>query len=398
MSKNSYEFNYPIEFYNPHVHLEYDYNNNINLNEAEKRALELEEYKNKYIEDKILKDKEFAKKYNKNVFLYQEEQKLRNKEEEINKLKEKNEKLIKTKNFNRTVYEKNMKPFTQRYNHSKSLNKLNKASNNKKHKSVKQIKVIDHKNKNINIYNNMEINNDINIDKFVPQKRILQKASIEINNEENNNNNENIILNENFDNDNNYEEKIDENLKQANENKNENINKNIDNPNVVDLRGNIESQLLEEIKHKKRYKNNEINDEINEKINNIRRFRNHGYLPQQEDYVEEKKVKKIKNKKFFSEFERRRFIKALKHIITERLGAHDIYIQNICNCGNLQKQLTALVEKGNLTVYALTEVECANNCVFYKNKKAYLKSINDVLNSIKDIAYENFHNKYKDKI
>ncbi len=393
MSKNSYEFNYPIEFYNPHVHLEYDYNNNINLNEAEKRALELEEYKNKYIEDKILKDKEFAKKYNKNVFLYQEEQKLKNKEEEINKLKEKNEKLIKTKNFNRTVYEKNMKPFTQRYNHSKSLNKLNKASNNKKHKSVKQIKVINHKNKNINIYNNMEIKNDINIDKFVPQKRILQKASMEINNEENNNN-ENIIFNENFDNDNNYEEKIDENLKQANEN----INKNIDNPNVVDLRGNIESQLLEEIKHKKRYKNNEINDEINEKINNIKRFRNHGYLPQQDEYVEEKKVKKVKNKKFFSEFEKRRFIKALKHIITERLGAHDIYIQNICNCGNLQKQLTALVEKGNLTVYALTEVECANNCVFYKNKKAYLKSINDVLNSIKDIAYENFHNKYKDKI
>ena len=62
----------------------------------------------------------------------------------------------------------------------------------------------------------------------------------------------------------------------------------------------------------------------------------------------------------------------------------------------MQKQLTALVEKGNLTVYALTEVECANNCVFYKNKKAYLKSINDVLDSIKDIAYENFHNKYKD--
>ncbi len=393
MEKIYSRFYYPIEFYNPHVHLEYDYNNNINLNEAEKRALELEEYKNKYIEDKILKDKEFAKKYNKNVFLYQEEQKLKNKEEEINKLKEKNEKLIKTKNFNRTVYEKNMKPFTQRYNHSKSLNKLNKASNNKKHKSVKQIKVINHKNKNINIYNNMEIKNDINIDKFVPQKRILQKASMEINNEENNNN-ENIIFNENFDNDNNYEEKIDENLKQANEN----INKNIDNPNVVDLRGNIESQLLEEIKHKKRYKNNEINDEINEKINNIKRFRNHGYLPQQDEYVEEKKVKKVKNKKFFSEFEKRRFIKALKHIITERLGAHDIYIQNICNCGNLQKQLTALVEKGNLTVYALTEVECANNCVFYKNKKAYLKSINDVLNSIKDIAYENFHNKYKDKI
>ena len=170
------------------------------------------------------------------------------------------------------------------------------------------------------------------------------------------------------------------------------------NENIVDLRGNIEEQLLEELKNKKKYQNNnEINDEINEKISNIKRFRNHGFLPPQKEFFEEKVIKrKSKNKKFFSEFERKRFIKALKHIITERLGEHNIYIQNICNCGNLQKQLTTLVEKGNLTVYALTEVECANNCVFYKNKKAYLKSINDVLDSIKDIAYENFHNKYKD--
>ena len=134
-------------------------------------------------------------------------------------------------------------------------------------------------------------------------------------------------------------------------------------------------------------------------MSTIKKFRVHGVLPRQNEISEIKKEKKEKKKKkFFSEFERRRFIKALKNIFTERLGEHNIYIQNICNCGNLQNQLTALVEKGNLTVYALTEVECANNCVFYKNKKAYLKAINDVLKSIKDIAYENFHNKYKDKI
>ena len=169
--------------------------------------------------------------------------------------------------------------------------------------------------------------------------------------------------------------------------------------NVVDLRINLENQLLEQIKNKNNNINNqEINDEVNDKISTIKRFRTYGYLPEQAQLTNEKKKKKDpKAKKFSSEFEKRRFIKALKNIITERLGEHNIYIQNICSCGNLQKQLTALVEKGNLTVFALTEVECANNCVFYKNKKAYLKNINDVLKSIKEISYENFHNKYKEQ-
>ena len=389
MKKNKYGVYYPVEYFNPHVHLEYDCNSNSDLNEAEMKALELEEYKNRYNEVKKLKNKEFINKYNKNVLLYQEEQKLRNKEEEINKQKEKNEKLMKTKNFNRTVYENNMKPFSQRYKYSKSLNKKIK-NNNKRNNSQKQIRVINHNNQNINQNNDVEKDNGDEIDKFVPHKRILEKKNNEFSKEEND-----IENNENFDI--NYEEQMDtkQNLDKINESKS--INNNNINPNVVDLRGNIESQLIEELKYKNRYNNNEIKDEINEKLSNIKRFRNHGYLPQQKEHPEEKKTKKIKNKQFFSEFEKRRFIKALKHIITERLGEHNIYIQNICNCGNLQKQLTALVEKGNLTVYALTDVECANNCVFYKNKKAYLKCINDVLNSIKDIAYENFHNRYKEK-
>ena len=123
------------------------------------------------------------------------------------------------------------------------------------------------------------------------------------------------------------------------------------------------------------------------------------YSQKKKQEIKKEQTKKFfKNKKFMSQFEKKRFIKALKRIFTERLGEHNIYIQNICSCGNLQKQLTAIVEKGNLTVYALTEVECANNCVFYNNKKEYLKNINDVLKSIKNIKYENFHNKYKENI
>ena len=217
------------------------------------------------------------------------------------------------------------------------------------------------------------------------------------------NNKENeFILPENNELDNNF--KNNEIIKDTNKNENltnnnklTNINNNIIDKDVIDLRIVLENQLLEEIKTKnKNIKNNEIKDDVNDKISTIQRFRIYGYLPDQEHPEIEKKKKKEKNKKFSSEFERRRFIKALKNIITERLGEHNIYIQNICSCGNLQKQLTALVEKGNLTVYALTDVDCANNCVFYKNKQAYLKSINEVLNSIKDIAYENFHNKHKE--
>ena len=359
MAKNVYGSLYPVEYFNPHVHLEYDYNNNLDLNEAEIKALQHEEYKNKYDERKIIKNMEFINKYNKNVLLYQEEQKMKNKEEETNRNREKSEKILKKKNFIKTVDEKNIKPNQK----SKTINKMSKNINREK----QLVKVINH---NIDYDDG---NKDFNIDQFVPKKRLLKESNNKLSMD--------------------YSDKNDSTSQNLNENLAKNDNKN---NNIVDLRTNIEEILLEEFKNKHKYKN-DLKDEINEKIYNIKRFRNHGFLPSQNNNIVEKNPKKIKKKKFSSEFERRRFIKALKHIITERLGEHNIYIQNICNCGNLQKQLTALVEKGNITVYALTEVECANNCVFYNNKKAYLKCINDVLKSIKNISYDNFHNKYKDK-
>ena len=391
MDKNKYRVYYPVEYFNPHVHLEYDYNNNSDLNEAEIKALQYEDYKNKYINNKIIKNKEFINKYNKNVLLYQEEQKIKNKEEEMNKQKEKEEKLLRTKNFNDNVFEKNMKSFRQKNIISKSLNIPKRNTNKKNINHIQEIRVVNHKIENEN--------NENNIERFIPKKRILGRINNDFSSD-NLDKNDFILKNININsNNNNFNESINLNTNLEENIKKENNNINLNN-NIIDLRGNIEDELIKEIRNKKKYcNNNEIKDEIDEKINNIKRFRNHGYLPEKKDIIKKNASKKqIKNKKFFSEFERRRFIKALKHIITERLGEHNIIIQNICNCGNLKKQLTALVEKGNLTVYALTEVECANNCVFYKNKKAYLKGINDVLDSIKNIAYENFHNKYKDKI
>ena len=374
MEKVFSRYYYPIEYYNPHVHLECNYNKS-GLNEAEIKALEEEESRNKNKQMKEIKSREFIKKYNKSALLYEEEQKMKTIEENLIKQKQKDEKLLKTKNFNKAVYQKNMKPFLKEKElKAKTFQKTKKMGNSKSDNKI--IKIVNHQD---NKQNTIE-----------KDKELVELDKQYLTNESNNIDKKEFI-----------------NTLDSKEYLNKNVNKNSEevkkdielDKNVVDLRMNLENQLLEQIKNKNNNINSqEINDEVNDKISTIKRFRTYGYLPEQAQLTNEKKKKKDpKAKKFSSEFEKRRFIKALKNIITERLGEHNIYIQNICSCGNLQKQLTALVEKGNLTVYALTEVECANNCVFYKNKKAYLKNINDVLKSIKEISYENFHNKYKEQ-
>ena len=230
-------------------------------------------------------------------------------------------------------------------------------------------------------HNNNDINNDIvNLQSadsnFIKKKTILIKSE----------SNDDININENNIN---INISVNENLKnKTNEN----------NENIIDLRNNIQYLLDTKLTKKENININKEDkrDQINEKINELKQFRYDGTLPEKKIRSEKQSKKHIiKNKKFLSDFEKKRYIKALKNIFTERLGEHNIYIQNICSCGNLQKQLTALVERGHITIYALTNIECANNCIFYKNKKEYMKCIYDILNSIKKIKYENFHNKYK---
>lgn len=382
---------YPVEYFNPHVQLEYDIGNDLHLdfNEAEIKALQYDEFKNKYEEMKKIKNDKYKEIFNKNALLYEEELKMKNKEEELSKRKEDAEKLLKRQNFNKTVFNNNMQQISQR--NFRKANTLDKDRNTKnKYDQYKEIKILYHNNQDIDTYN---AEDDLNSHKklFMPKKTFLKGETSDQFLADDNNNGDDDGFNKYFD---------DLNLNQNNEFDDRMKSKNNLNNNIVDLRGDIEEELLKELKNKNRRGSNfHLKDEINNKISTIRRFRSQGVLPERYIPMSQRKPKmKQKTKKFFSEFERKRFIKALKHILTERLGAHDIFIQNICSCGNLQRQLTALVEQGNLTVYALTDVECANNCEFYKNKKAYLKNINDVLKSIKDISYENFHNKYKDKI
>ena len=416
-TKNVSEKNiYPKSVPNPPIHLEYNFIQNKNMNEAELNALKEIEASKKRNELRESKNKEFKKKYNEKMLSYREEQKKKNEEEELIKKAERLELIQKMNNFNKTLQEKNMKkniinnknhliwPKTEKTknkNKSKDEKDINKNSN-------KKIMIINHTDKNEDLINFKSMDSN-----FIPKKTILKSSSININT----NNDNDIITNDiniNYNSENNFIRKktllkssnellkdkigIEDSKESFKNEETENENKN---ENVIDLRSNIEYMINSQFNKKQFLFNNskekdDIKNQINERINDLKKFRDEGLFPEKNIQVKTNKKKRFNlNKKFLSEFERKRFIKALKNIFTERLGAHNIYIQNICSCGNLQKQLTAIVEKGNLTVYALTEVECANNCVFYKNKKEYMKCINDVLNSIKKIKYENFHNKYK---
>lgn len=380
---------YPKTVPNPNIQLEYNLNQNQNLNLAEKNALIQIENTKKLEDIKKSKQKEFKKKYNEKILSYYDEQKKKNEEEELNKKSQNFYRIQKMQNFNKTVYEKNQKK--KIINNNKNLiwikpeniknetqnkNKINNNIINNEKKINKEYIVINH--------NNNDINNDIvNLQStdsnFIKKKTILIKSE----------SNDDININENNIN---INISVNENLKNKTNENNEN------NENIIDLRNNIQYLLDTKLTKKENININKEDkrDQINEKINELKQFRYDGTLPEKKIQSEKQSKKHIiKNKKFLSDFEKKRYIKALKNIFTERLGEHNIYIQNICSCGNLQKQLTALVEKGHITIFALTNIECANNCIFYKNKKEYMKCIYDILNSIKKIKYENFHNKYK---
>ena len=413
MQKSIEKNPFPKSVPNPKIYLEYNYIQNNNLNEAESKALKEIENSKKINELKKSKKKEFKKKYNEMALSYQDEQKRKNQEEELIKKAEYLERMQKLQNFNKILQEKNIKKKGINYNKnliwakteknkSKPKKKVNKDNINKNNdKKNKQIIVINHDNNNTNedVVNLKSMDSN-----FIPKKTLLKSVTTSNNNDNYENDNINDI--DNF-----IQKKtvlkssnnLINNKIETEESKEYEID---DDENIIDLRSNLENIINSQYNKNnnlRKNKEDDIKDQINERMNNLKRFRYEGLFPEKTEPIYKKQKNKfsksIRNKRIFlSEFEKKRFIKALKNIFTERLGEHNIYIQNICSCGNLQKQLTAIVEKGNLTVYALTEVECANNCVFYKNKKEYMKNINDVLNSIKNIKYENFHNKYKDNI
>lgn len=87
-----------------------------------------------------------------------------------------------------------------------------------------------------------------------------------------------------------------------------------------------------------------------------------------------------------------RFHNALKQILSERLGEKNIYLPNICSCGQLRINLETLISEKNISVYSVFNSNCANNCIYYKKRHEYEKSISDILFSVRDLTFEAFFN------
>ena len=351
----------PYEYTNPYVYLEY-HTKKLNLNEAEAKAMQQIEYRNKNSELKKMKQKEFIKKYNKSALLYEEEQRMKNREEQIQKKKEQDEQILRIQNYNKTVYQNNMKPFLKEKEKAQTINRQNM---NKKRKKILKKKDSKKKNgKSFDKKNRVEIKDNEDIE----TKEILDNLV------------ENDIKNK-ADNNSNLYIKTNLNLNKIKDLKNTNTE-------VIDLRMGLENQVLEEIKLKNLLlENNELWDKVDDKISTIKNFRTFGLLPEEVKSKSKNKKKEIKNKKLSSEFERRRFIKAVNNIINEKLSEKNFDIKNICSCGNLQKKLDSMIEKNNLSIFQ--DVECDKNCVFNTNKNNYLEIINQVLKSIIDTHFEN---------
>ena len=58
-----------------------------------------------------------------NTKIYEEEQRMKNREEQILKKKEQDEQILRIQNYNKTVYQNNMKPFLKEKEKLQTLNK-----------------------------------------------------------------------------------------------------------------------------------------------------------------------------------------------------------------------------------------------------------------------------------
>ena len=144
----------------------------------------------------------------------------------------------------------------------------------------------------------------------------------------------------------------------------------------------------------------ELDEDIQSNLQQVNIFRKKGLITSRlPTAMTEESVKRPiqKTKKpFVDKKDRETYIKALKHIMTERLGEKKIIIPNICSCGQLQRKLEAVVEAGNISVLKVSNFECANNCIYYKKPKEYEKCIKELVSIIKKLKYSSFNNKYKE--
>ena len=184
---------------------------------------------------------------------------------------------------------------------------------------------------------------------------------------------------------------------------------------VIDLLDNLNKKIIDKItplktdvienvfKQNLSYTSTVKSKEIAFGIESIKDFRKRGVINMIEDNKSTMNIEKVDDdeekprdlsqqraKGFKTILHKQRYIRALKNLMIDKFSEKNIIIPSICSCGQLQKKLDTILEKGNISVQSIINVECANNCIYYKNSKDYQKALSDIISSIKNIKLESF--------
>lgn len=128
--------------------------------------------------------------------------------------------------------------------------------------------------------------------------------------------------------------------------------------------------------HRKRMENLKVQKEVERleiEQRQIDKLKTQRVRKEEESFLRAQKEKKIEmdlakqHKKLQKERETERYIEALQAILKEKVLSKNIVLPPLCSCGP--------------TIWDTNPDTCANNCVFYKNPKAYAKALSTVLGS-----------------
>ena len=173
--------------------------------------------------------------------------------------------------------------------------------------------------------------------------------------------------------------------------------------------------------HNEPHQNENVQDKINQNIQMLKMFRKSGTLPlcpntiptnpnnydkniftnnsynisTQSEVIKTKKVPQpYQHSINAGELQQRRYQKALKKIMIEQLKNKSINIPSICSCGQLQRKIDSLLNEGkSITPNDLMNVDCANNCIYYQKPGEYHKALSDIIQSMRNLNFENPYNK-----
>lgn len=128
--------------------------------------------------------------------------------------------------------------------------------------------------------------------------------------------------------------------------------------------------------HRKRMENFKVQKEVERleiEQRQIDKLKMQRVRKEEESFLRARKEKKHQvdlakqHKKLQKEKETERYIEALQAILKEKVLSRNIVLPPLCSCGP--------------TIWDTNPDTCANNCVFYKNPKAYAKALSTVLGS-----------------